>query len=214
MTTYKQIARKNLADQMIKKLEKRNMEGYYCETKEGALKKAISFLEPGCSISWGGSESLNQMGFMDYMKEHKDEYQILDRFAGETAEEKREIYGKATMADYYYMSANAITKDGVIVNMDGSGNRVASLCHGPAHVVLVIGMNKVAFNIEDAVDRIHLIAGPTNTIRQNMDTPCSKTGSCADCLSKDCICCNLVITRYNRQDGRIKVILVGDDLGF
>lgn len=214
MTAYKQIARKNLAIQMIEHLKKRNMEGYYCETKKEALEKAISFLPSQCSISQGGSESLNEIGFMDYMKVHKDDYQIIDRFAGKTVEEKREIYGKSTMADYYFMSANAITKDGIIVNMDGSGNRVACLCHGPNHVVLVIGMNKVAYNLEDAINRIHLVAGPTNTIRQQMNTPCSKTGSCADCLSKDCICCNLVITRYNRQDGRIKVILTGEDLGF
>lgn len=214
MSNYKEIARRKLADQIIAQLKKRNIEGYYCESKEETLEKAVSFLNLGCSVSWGGSESLKEIGFMDYMASQKENYQIIDRFQGKTPEEKRNLHAKATMADYYYMSSNAITKDGILVNMDGSGNRVASLCYGPNHVVLIVGMNKVTATIEEAIDRIHLIAAPTNTIRMELNTPCALTGSCADCFSKDCICGSLVITRYNRQEGRIKVLLVGEDLGF
>lgn len=213
MTEYLKTSRENLANQMIQNMKKRNMEGFYCATKEEALEKALSFLEPGCSVSWGGSETLNEIGFMDEIKNHT-ECEIIDRFSAKTAEEKRQIYARATLSDYYYMSSNAITKDGILVNMDGSGNRVAALCHGPNHVVLVVGMNKVATTVEEAVNRIELVAGPSNTIRQKMDTPCSKTGSCTHCFSKDCICASLVVTRFCRQPGRIKIILVGENLGF
>lgn len=214
MVNYKMAARKNLADQIMKNLKKRNMESYYCQTKEEALQQAISLLPEGCSVSWGGSTSLEEIGFMDYIEENSDKYTVFNRFIGKTNEEKRELYAKGALSDVYFMSSNAITKDGILVNMDGSGNRVASLCHGPNQVVLIVGMNKVAANLEEAIDRIHMIAGPTNVIRQQVDTPCMTTGSCVDCLSEECICCQLVITRFNRVNGRIHVILVGEDLGF
>lgn len=214
MTNYKMTARKNLADQLMKNLKKRNMESYYCETKEDALKQAIALLPEGSSVSWGGSTSLEEIGFMDYIEENSDHYTVYNRFVGQTNEEKRELYAKGALSDVYFMSSNAITKDGILVNMDGTGNRVASLCHGPNKVVLVIGMNKVSANIDEAIDRIHMVAGPTNVIRQKVDTPCATTGSCVNCLSKECICCQLIITRFNRTDGRIHVILVGEDLGF
>lgn len=203
-----------LAETVMKNLEKRNMEACYCDTKEEALEKACSYLSEGCSVSWGGSATLHSIGLIDYLTANEGTYTLYNRFACKTAEEKREMYAKGTLSDVYFMSSNALTKDGILVNMDGSGNRVASLAYGPNMVVLVIGMNKVTSTVEDAVHRIEMQAAPINTVHLNLDTPCTKTGTCIHCKSKSCICCNLAITRYNRVDGRIKVILVGEDLGY
>jgi hypothetical protein len=214
MNTYILQARKTLGLHMMKQLEKRNMDAYYCDTKEDALAQAISLLQPGKSVSWGGSASLEEIGLIDHLKAHTDDFIVYDRDYARNNDEKKKIYQKAATCDYYFMSSNAITKDGILVNMDGNGNRVAALCNGPEHVVLVIGMNKVCNSVDEAIDRIHLIAGPANAMRLNLQTACSLAGDCKNCLGKDCICSQLVITRYNSHPGRLKIILVGEDLGF
>jgi hypothetical protein len=206
--------RENQSIDIMKQLEKRNIESYYCNTKENALAQAISLLKPGCSVSWGGSATLEEIGLIDYIKKHTNDYIVYDRDTAKNPEEKKEIYRKASTCDCYFMSSNAITKDGILVNIDGNGNRVASLCNGPDQVVLIVGMNKVSGSIEEAIDRIHMIAAPANALRLKLKTPCTLTGDCMQCLSKECICSQLVVTRFNRNNGRIKVILVGEDLGF
>ena len=124
------------------------------------------------------------------------------------------IYRKAFSTDYYLMSSNAITLDGQLVNIDGTGNRVAALTFGPAHVILVVGMNKVTKTVDEALDRVHNVAAPPNAVRLGSDTPCGKTGVCADCLSPECLCAQVLVTRYSRIPGRIHVILVGESLGY
>ena len=126
---------------------------------------------------------------------------VIDRGSAETFEERQRLTREAFCVDSYFMSANAVTLDGQLVNIDGNGNRVAALCFGPRRVFLVVGMNKVA-------------AAPPNAQRLNLDTPCCHTGVCADCLSKDCICAQTVVTRFSRTPGRICVILVGETLGY
>ena len=124
------------------------------------------------------------------------------------------MYHDALSSDVYFMSTNAITANGELVNIDGPGNRVAARIYGPETVIILTGMNKVAANVEEALSRIHNVATPQNCIRLNKTTPCSTTCTCADCLSPDCICNQVVITRRSGIKGRIKVLLIGDSFGY
>lgn len=200
------------ASTLIKNLEKRGMEGYYADNAEEALKKAIELTAPGSSVSWGGSMTITDIGLIDALK--SGDYIVLDRTIPQTPEEKREFFGKVAMCDYYFMSTNAITMDGELLNIDGVGNRTASLIFGPANVIIVAGMNKVVDNIDAAYDRARNTAAPINTMRLNKKTPCTQTGRCMDCMSPDCICNQFVVTRRSAPAGRIKVILVGEELGY
>jgi len=202
----------NAAAVIISRLQKRNMDGYFCETSGEAVEKALSLMPEGSVISWGGSMSLGQCGLMDAVKEKN--YTLIDRMTATTPREKREVYARTVMADYYLMSTNAITMDGELVNIDGFCNRVACLCAGPEHVIIVAGMNKVVKNVQSGIDRIRTKAAPPNTVRLNRNTPCAKTGVCGDCFATDCICSQIVITRRSGIPGRIKIILVNEDLGF
>ncbi|MDO5344298.1 MAG: lactate utilization protein [Lachnospiraceae bacterium] len=201
-----------LAASMIKKMEKRGFEAWYCPDRREAVKTALSLIKEGSTVTWGGSMSILESGLVQALDPEK--YHIIDRSKAATAEEKKECYRQAFSSDYYLMSTNAITKDGELVNVDGTGNRAAALVYGPDHVLILAGMNKVEPNLPAAIDRVHHTAAPANAIRLGLHTPCAKTGSCADCLSPDCICAHTVITRYNRIPGRIKVLLVGEALGY
>lgn len=202
----------NLADTIIDKFNKRGIEGYYCENAEEALLTAKRFLTPGCSISWGGSQTLKEIGLLDALDEA--DYVIYDRDTAKTPEEKSLMYSKTVTADYYFMSSNAITMDGQLVNVDGFGNRVACLITGPKNVIVIAGMNKVAVDVDSAILRARNMAAPPNAVRLNRNTPCAETGKCANCLSEDCICNQIVVTRRSGIPGRIKVILVGEELGY
>ena len=204
----------NLAESIIEKLSKRNIEGYYCKDREEANAKAKRFLTPDCSVSWGGSETLKEIGLIDDLREASSEYEILDRAAIPPDLLPREFLGKVFTSDFYFMSTNAITLNGELINIDGNGNRVACLCNGPQHIVIIAGMNKVVPDIESGIARVRNIAAPPNSVRLGLDTPCAEYGKCVDCLKDDCICCQTVITRKSRHPGRIKVILVGESLGY
>ena len=201
-----------LANSVIKGLEKRGMEGYYFKTSKEAVAYVLSMLPSGASVSWGGSVTLAQTGLMDALRE-KD-LELIDRSLAASPEEKKAAQQKAFCADYYFMSTNAITADGELVNIDGNGNRVAALICGPEQVIILAGMNKVTADTETAIKRVHTNAAPPNTLRLGLHTPCSQTGICKDCLSPDCICAHTVITSFNRNKGRIKVLLIGEILGF
>lgn len=188
------------------------MEGYYCPDGASAVQTALSLMPEHSVISWGGSMTLNETGLMEQLQ--KRDYTLIDRMTASTPEERRELYAKATLADYYLMSTNAITLDGQLVNIDGAGNRVACLIHGPENVIILAGMNKVCPDVESAIRRVKNCATPPNTVRLNCKTPCAVTGICGDCLSPETICCQEVITRYSRIKGRIKVILIGEEYGY
>lgn len=200
------------AETLIKNLDKRGMEAYYVDNKDDALKMALRFVTPGSNVSWGGSMSINEIGLIPALKAW--DCTVLDRTVPKTEEEKKEFFGKVAVCDYYFMSTNAITMDGELVNIDGTGNRVASLIFGPSNVVIIAGMNKVADNLESAVDRARNTAAPMNTIRLDRKTPCTQVGRCMDCMSPDCICNQFVVTRRSAPAGRIKIILVGEELGY
>ena len=208
----KEIANQNLANTIIKNLEKRQMEGYYCATSKEAVEKALSLMPEGSSITWGGSMSIIECGLMKAVREGN--YEIIDRDEAKTPEENRAMFARQVMADYFLMSTNAITMDGELINVDGRANRVACLCWGPQNVIIIAGLNKVTVDVEGGIPRARNFAAPPTTVRLNKNTPCSKTGKCADCLSPDCICGQTVITRRSNVPFRIKVILVGEELGF
>lgn len=208
----KEIANQSLANTIIKNMEKKNLEGYYCATAAEAVEKALSLMEEGSSITWGGSETIKECGLMDAI--HEKNYVLIDRAEAKTPEESRKLYAKQVMADYFLMSSNAVTIGGELVNIDGHSNRVACLCCGPKNVIVIVSMNKVCPDIESGLKRVRNFAAPPNAVRLNKNTPCAKTGKCADCYSPDCICSEIVITRRSSIPNRIKVILVGEELGY
>ncbi len=213
MNEHKLQAWKNQAETIIKNLEKRNMEGYFAETKEEAVKIIMErFLTPGTSVCFGGSMTLKESGLMDAIGQ--SDCIVYDRMAATTPEEMRDMKAKMINSDYFLMSTNAITIDGELVNIDGFANRVSFLCYGPEHVIVLAGMNKVVSGVEDGVRRVRDVASPPNTVRLNKNTPCAKTGRCGDCYSEECICSQLVITRRSGVKNRIKVILVAEELGY
>lgn len=209
----KQMHYETLANTLIKNLEKRRMEACYCATVEEAEKKAFSYLTDGCTVSFGGSMTLEDMGMLTALR-HDPHIRLIDRATATSPEETKKMFHDALSADFYFMSTNAITADGELVNIDGNGNRVAALIYGPENVIVMVGMNKVAANVEEAISRVHNTATPMNCKRLNKNTPCAATGVCSDCLSPDCICNQVVITRRSGIEGRIKVILIGEELGY
>ena len=212
MDTNMQTRNKLLAEKIIKGLESRNMSGYYAETKEEALQKALELIPEGSTIGWGGSASVNEIGLREAVC--NGNYVIYNRDTAPTPEEKKAIELKIFGTDYFLCSSNAITEDGVLVNIDGNSNRVAAIAYGPSHVIMIVGMNKVAKDEEAALCRARNIAAPTNAQRFPLDTPCKKTGACANCKSRDTICCEFLITRYSRHANRFHIILVNENLGY
>lgn len=198
-----------LAQKVIKGLESRNMTGYYASDKEEALKKALELIPEGSSISMGGAMSVREIGLSEALK--NGNYNFIDRDA---YEDKRAAMLAAFDADVFLSSANAMTNDGILINIDGNSNRVAAIAQGPKKVIFIVGMNKICSDVDSAMKRARNIAAPTNAQRFGLSTPCSKTGSCMDCKSPDTICCQILITRFSRHKDRIHVILVNDNLGF
>ena len=210
--SFKEDAFALTAKGIIANLEKRNIEGYYFPDSRSACENILSIMEDGATIAWGGSESVKQCGLMDAIKNGR--YNLIDRATAKTKEEQREIFAKTALSDYYLMSTNAITLDGELVNIDGNGNRLASLIHGPEHVIIVVGMNKVVADVESGYKRVKTEACPPNAVRLNKNIPCGHTGKCADCLSPECFCNQIVVTRRSGHTGRIKVFLIGESLGY
>ncbi|MBQ8813206.1 MAG: lactate utilization protein [Lachnospiraceae bacterium] len=198
---------------IIKNLAKRRMEGFYCATAEEAKEKVMSMIEAGTSVSFGGSMTLEECGVMEAVRSRSD-ITLYDRAAAKSPEEVGRIYRQAFSVDTYLMSTNAITLDGELINIDGRGNRVAALIFGPEKVIIVAGMNKVANSEADGLLRVRNMAAPPNCVRLNKKTPCSVTGRCGDCYGDESICSQIVVTRRSSDLNRIKVILVGEELGY
>lgn len=201
-----------LAERVIKGLRSRNMEGYFAQTKEEALKKALSLIPKGSGIGFGGSLSIKEIGLKDAVC--RGDYKAHDRDICRSAKEKRQAELAVYDCDFMLTGSNAITQDGVLVNIDGAANRVSAMAWGPRNVLVIIGMNKVVKSVEDAVARARNEAAPVNAQRFDINTPCRETGACFNCKASDCICCQLLITRFSKTPNRIKVILVNENLGF
>ena len=204
------IAKRNslLAETVIRGLKSRNMAGYYAETREEALRIALDLIPEGSSVTMGGCMSAVEIGLVDAVK--SGNYKFIDRFAMEPRAALLAQYD----ADVFLSSVNAMTEDGVMVNIDGNANRVSMIANGPKKVIFIVGMNKICIDMDAAMKRARNVAAPINAQRFGLDTPCAKTGSCYNCKSPDSICCQFLITRFSRHKDRIHVILVNDYLGF
>ena len=198
-----------LAKKVIEGLKSRNMRGFYAPDRAAALKTALSLIPEGSSVTMGGSMSAWQIGLPQALK--AGNFRFIDR---DEEPDKRAAMLAAYDADWFLTSANAITEDGVMVNVDGNANRVSAIANGPRHVLAIVGMNKVCPDADAALKRARNVAAPINVRRFGLSTPCMKTGSCLDCKSPDTICCQILITRFERHAGRISVILVNEALGF
>ncbi|MCI5959360.1 MAG: lactate utilization protein [Lachnospiraceae bacterium] len=197
-----------LAEVVIKGLQSRNMSGYYAASKEDALKQALELIPEESTISMGGCMSAHEIGLINALE--NGNYNYLDR----SKMEPREGLLAAYDSDIFLSSANAITNDGIMVNIDGNSNRVSCIAQGPQKVIFIVGMNKVCADLDSAMKRARNVAAPINAQRFDIKTPCKETGKCFDCKSPDTVCCQFLITRYSKHVGRIHVILVNDDLGF
>ena len=198
-----------LSSSVIKGLESRNMTGYYAKDKEEALQIALSLIPEGSSVTMGGAMSAHEIGLVEALKEGN--YRFIDR---DKTDDKRAAALAAYDADVFLSSTNAMTDDGILINIDGNSNRISAIAHGPRKVLIIAGMNKVCGDLDSAMKRARNTAAPINAQRFGLSTPCASTGKCFDCKSPDTICCQFLITRYSRHKDRIHVILVNDSLGF
>ncbi len=198
---------------MIKNLKRRNIQAWYCPTGEEAAKMVSELIEDGSTVTWGGSRTIRDLEIPDILRE-RGTLNVLDRDLAEDREEQLRIYRQAFSADAYLTSANAISEDGVIVNVDGNGNRIAAISWGPKRVIFVIGLNKVAQTLEAAISRARGTASPINAQRFDIKTPCNIDGTCHDCNSPDSICSYIHLLRNCRNEGRHVVVLVGENLGY
>lgn len=196
---------------LIKAMKKRQFDAYYCSTAEEAVEKVLELIPAGDVVSWGGVATVDQLGIKDRLRQRNQP--LIDRDTAKTPDERMDMLRQALTCDTFLMSSNAISEDGQLVNIDGMGNRVAAMCYGPRQVVVIAGMNKVLGTLDDAIARARNIAAPANAQRFGIKTPCGLTGQCGDCTSPDCICSYVVVTRNSMVHERIKVILVGEDLG-
>ena len=211
MATPKELYYEKRAAILVKNLQSRHFGADYCATKEEALTKALELIPEGATVGWGGAMSAQQIGLMEAVK--KGPYQTLDREICKDQQEREEMAQKCMFSDVFLTGANALSLDGQMVNIDGSGNRVSAIIYGPKKVLVIAGMNKVMDTLEEAVRRARTVAAPMNQQRFLNNTPCTVTGTCADCKSESCICNQIVITRHCRPVGRIHFILVGEELG-
>ena len=200
------------AQVLVKNLESRHFEAYYCPDSASALAKALELIPEGASVGWGGALSAQQIGLIDAVK--SGNFAAIDRDAATTPEERTQALKRCLTADVFLCGANALSLDGQMVNIDGTGNRVAAIAYGPDTILVIAGMNKVCDTLDDAVTRARTVAAPMNKQRFPFKTPCEVTGSCADCKSEESICNQILITRNCRPAGRIKFVLVGEELGF
>ena len=200
------------ANVLVRNLKNRHFDAYYCATKENALQKALELIPTGATVGWGGAMSAQQIGLLDAVR--AGEYNVLDRDTCTTPEERENMMRQCLLADTFLTGANALSLDGQMVNIDGNGNRVAAIVYGPKQVIVVAGMNKVEDSLDAAIKRARTVAAPMNQQRFGHPNPCGATGVCGDCKSETCICNQILITRHCRPIGRIKFILVGEELGF
>ncbi len=200
---------------LCKALEKRNIKGIYVETIEEARNEVFKLIAQGASVGLGGSVTLNECGIIEALR--NGDYNLIDRYKkGLSREEVKKLYVEGLSAEVFLSSTNAITQDGKLINIDGTGNRVAALMYGPKKVIIVTGANKIVEDVEGGIRRIKLWAAPFNCVRLDMDTPCARTGICSDlaCTQPGRICNEVTIIEGQRDPDRMTVIIIGQELGF
>ena len=211
MATPKELYYAKRGEILVKNLQSRHFEAYYCATRQEALAKALELIPGGATVGWGGALSAQQIGLTEAVKQGN--YRAIDRDKCATPEERVQAARESMFADVFLTGANGLSLDGQMVNIDGTGNRVGAIVYGPKTVLVIAGMNKVMDSLDEALRRARTVAAPMNKQRFLGNTPCSVTGACGDCKSEGCICNQIVITRNCRPAGRIKFVLVGEELG-
>lgn len=200
-------------DRTIKNLNRRNMGGFFVKDKNELITLLKKLIDDNSTVGVGDSMTLFETGVIDFLR--KGDYVFLDKYRdGITSEEKKEIYLKNFSANTFMCSTNALTEDGELYNIDGNGSRVAPMLYGPKQVILVAGINKIVKDIEEAEKRVRNYAAPIDAKRLNKDTPCTTLGYCVDCKSPNRICNDFTIIRGQFIKNRIKVIIVGEQLGY
>ncbi len=212
MNQSKKESYRRQAETIIKKLQLRKMQGHYCDTMEEACDLVMSLIGEGCkNVAYGGSMTIDESDLKEKIQAAGHNLIVRENYRSE--EELRELKALTVNADSFLTSTNAITLNGELINIDARGNRVSFLIYGPDQVIVLVGMNKVVANVEDGIRRVKTAATPPNAVRLQRDTPCAKTGVCANCLQNS-LCCHTVITRDSVYENRIKVILIGEELGY
>lgn len=212
MNESKKIFYRNQAESIIAKMKLRKMDAYYCEDVAEAKAKLVELLGSSPkNIGYGGSMTIDDNGFKDAISGAGHNIIVRENYT--TPDELKECKAMLVNADAFLMSSNAITLDGELINIDGRGNRVSFLIYGPNEVFVIAGMNKIVTDVPSGIERVRNMATPPNTVRLNRDTPCAKTGRCGDCLTNS-ICSQIVVTRTSMIPSRIKVILIGEELGY
>lgn len=211
MATPKELYYEKRGKILVKNLQSRHFDAYYCANREEALKKALELIPEGAVVGWGGAQTCEQIGLLEAVK--AGNYKAMDRSTAETAQEREQMMKQMILGDVFLTGANALSLDGQMVNIDGTGNRLAAICYGPDLILVFAGMNKVEDTLQDAITRARTVAAPMNKQRFPNATPCEVTGACADCKAEGCICNQILVTRHCRPAGRIKFVLVGEDLG-
>ena len=212
MADPRQLYYDKRAEVMVKNLTSHGFEAYYCQDRKAALEKALEIIPEGATVGWGGAMSAQQIGLLDAM--NNGNYNAIDRDKAPNPEQRKQAMKRCLLADVFITGANALSMDGQMVNIDGNGNRVAPIVYGPESIIVIAGMNKVMDTLDAAMIRARTVAAPMNKQRFDLQTPCEVTGTCGDCKSEGCICNQILITRNSKPAGRIKMILVGEDLGF
>lgn len=212
MDSVKKVYYEKRGEILVKNLQNRHFDAWYCPDAGSALRKALDLIPESATVGWGGALSAQQIGLIDAVK--TGNYQVLDRDMAKSPEQRQEMMRQCLLSDVFLTGANALSLDGQMVNIDGIANRVAAIAFGPKTILVIAGMNKVEDTLESAVIRARTVAAPINQQRFDNNTPCKVTGACADCKSSDCICNQILITRNCRPAGRIKFIIVGEELGF
>ena len=211
-------------EKLIENLKKNNIEAYFVETKEDVVPLVKKLTNEGDTVSCGGSVTLQETGVFDLLKSGR--YKFLDRSReGITPDEVQEVYRKTFSADVFFGSANAVTENGEIYNVDGNANRISAMTFGPKSVILIVGKNKIVSDLKQAEIRVKTICAPKNCKRLGLDTHCARTGRCVSlnkenhhmsdgCNSESRICCSYAVFGHQRTKNRIKVIIVNEELGF
>lgn len=212
MLTQRKMQYDKAGPKVAEALNKRHFEAYYCPDRAEALEKILELIPQDHVVSWGGTATVDELGVKEALRQRGQA--VIDRDTAKDAQERQQMLKQALTCDTFLMGSNAISADGQLVNIDGTGNRVAALCFGPTQVVVVAGMNKVAGDLDGAMRRAREVAAPMNAQRFPLKTPCVANGLCGDCKGPDSICAQIVTTRLCKPAGRIKVVLVGEDLGF
>lgn len=212
MLTQRKMQYDKAGAKVAEALNKRYFEAYYCSDRAEALEKILELIPQDHVVSWGGAATVDELGVKEALRQRGQA--VIDRDTAKDAQERQQMLKQALTCDTFLMGSNAISADGQLVNIDGTGNRVAALCFGPTQVVVVAGMNKVAGDLDGAMHRAREVAAPMNAQRFPLKTPCVANGLCGDCKGPDSICAQIVTTRLCKPAGRIKVVLVGEDLGF